>query len=369
MDKSVLHGCIDFLENYDSQTACSTYLNEMTSWTEDFDEVVEEVIPPDEIDLTFYFNGVQDAFTMFLSKASSSRWGDLLLEERETIVKNLMESLQVQQRTPEWYAQSKKLLTASEFSNILGTPRSVAVLALQKAAPVSNTNSGSACSTTMMSAFDWGIRFEPVVKQILENMWTCEIAEVGRFIHPTDPRLAASPDGIILKAADTTRSCRLIEIKCPVSREITKTIPFDYWCQMQIQMEVTGIDECDYVEMKIISSYRDSSYVPNESALYSGKIWLFQCVETCELKYAYTALQKKDLEFLGWNCLEEIPWHLEKFFIETVRRDKKWFEGTRPKQEEFWARVADAHNGLIEPAKRRARTPSIQVCKIMDDVT
>jgi YqaJ-like viral recombinase domain len=370
MDTRILHDCIDFLKEYDHEHSCSTYKDEI--WIEEFENVVEETIPVDEIDLKFYFTGIQEAFTLFLSKGSSSRWEGLTLEEREQIVKNLLDSSQIQQRTTEWYTQSKKLLTASEFSHILGSPRSMAALALQKAAPVSNTNSGSACSTASMSAFDWGIRFEPVVKQVLENLWTCEIAEVGRFVHLTDSRLAASPDGIILRAADPARACRLLEIKCPIRREINGTIPFDYWCQMQIQMEVTGIDECEYVEMKIMSQYKDSPYDTTMNEMgqkYNGKIWLFQCFETCETKYAYNAIQKKDYEFLGWNCLEEIPWHLEKFFTETVYRDKKWFEGTRAKQEEFWLRVQDAHNGLIEPPKRRNRTPSVNVCQITDDVT
>ena len=135
---------------------------------------------------------------------------------------------------------------------------------------------------------------------------------------------------------------------------------------------MTGIDVCEYVEVKLMSAYKNFPYVPNtseNSTLYFGKIWLFQCIETCELKYAYTPIEKKDLEFLGWNCLEEIPWHLEKIYTETVIRDTKWFEGTRAKQEEFWLRVQDAHNGLIEPPKRRNRSPSIQVCQIVDDVS
>jgi len=371
MDVSILHGCIDFLKEYDASNSCSTYKDDIDTWVEEFENVMDDFIPSEEIDTKYYFGGIQELFTMFLTEATSSRWTSLSLEGKEQIFKNLLDSAQVQQRTTEWYAQSKKMLTASEFSKILGTPRSVEALALQKAAPLSNTNSNSACSSSFMSAFDWGIRFEPVVKQILENLWTCEIADVGRFTHSTDSRLAASPDGVILKAADSRRSCRLLEIKCPIRRDITGTIPFDYWCQMQIQMEVTGIDECDYVEMKIMSQYKDSPYVPDKNELgmmYNGTIWLFQCAETCELKYAYTAIQKKDYENLGWNCLENIPWHLEKFYTETVTRDTTWFEGTRAKQEEFWLRVEDARNGLIEGPKRRPRGQSINICQITDDV-
>ena len=373
MDKSIIHGCIDFLKDYDISNPCPSHKAHINKWIEDFDEALTGTIPPcDEIDMASYSEDIQNVFTLFLSKAHSDSWGKLSVEERQRQIGALLDTLQVQQRSPAWYAQSKTVLTASEFSNILGTPRSIANLALKKAAPVSEIKSDQACATGSMSAFDWGIRFEPVVKQVLTAIWDCDIAEVGRFIHPTDPRLAASPDGIILKAIEAVKVGRLLEIKCPVRREINGKIPFEYWCQMQIQMEVTGIDECEYVEMKLASPYKDSQgYAPATEgigSMYLGKIWLFQCVETCELKYAYTYLEKKDMERLEWTCLEEIPWHLEKYFVETVVRDTKWFEGTKPRQEEFWLRVADAHKGLIEPPKRRVKAPIVQVCQIMDDV-
>jgi hypothetical protein len=372
MDRSVIHGCIDFLSDYDKVNPCPNHLAGMEKWFDEYDYDLESSLPPNEIDMSNCINGIQRALSMFVSNASSNTWSKLSVEERKQIVEDLLSNLQVQQRSTEWYAQSKLLLTASEFSNILGTSRAVASVALKKAAPVSHTNSNVACSTAEMCAFDWGIRFEPVVKQVLTSMWGCKIVDVGRFVHPIDTRLAASPDGIILDALDPSRVGRLLEIKCPVRREIDGSIPFDYWCQMQIQMEVTSIDECEYVEMKILSGYKDAPYVAADSELglqYFGTIWLFQCSDTLELKYAYNHLERKDLELLGWNCLETIPWHIEKVFNKVVFRDRSWFEGTKQKQEEFWLRVADAHKGLIEQPKRRTKSQVVQVCQIMDSVT
>ena len=369
MDRSILHGCIDFLSDYDKLYSCPNYRGSIETWMDEFEHDFEVVLPEDEIDTSLYIKGIQDALGMFISNASSVSWTDMSIENRRQIIENLLGTLQVQQRTTEWYSQSKTLLTASEFSNILGSTRAVAAIALKKAAPVS-LSTDTACSTTAMTPFSWGIRFEPVVKQVLTAMWECEIVEVGRFIHPVDSRLAASPDGILRAALDPARIGRLLEIKCPVSRGINGSIPFDYWCQMQVQMEVTGIDECEYVEMKIVSAYRDTNYVvPEVPVAHAGTVWLFQCSETLELKYAYTPSEKADLEVLEWNCLEVIPWHLEKMYNEVVSRDRNWFEGTKQKQEEFWCRVADAHKGLIEPPKRRTKAPVVQVCQIMDDVT
>ena len=43
---------------------------------------------------------------------------------------------------------------------------------------------------------------------------------------------------------------RLVEIKNIVNREITGIPKKEYWVQMQLQMEVTDLDECDFLETR-----------------------------------------------------------------------------------------------------------------------
>ena len=352
---------------------------------EDFNEYFAESFPPEEIDLVRMapsMRFIQSIFRLFMTKETSGNWSTLPVEERLAHVDFLAAANQVPQRTPEWYSQSKLMLTASEFSNILGTPRAVSMLALQKVAPVGENlrPNTTACCTPEMGPFDWGIRFEPVVKQVMEMMGQTKILEMGRIVHPDNSRLAASPDGIIIGAEDPRRIGRLLEIKCPVRRVIDGTIPHEYWCQMQIQMEVTGIDECEYVEMSFESGYKEHSYtdegaretcspdlynVEELRPMYAGYVWLFQEPESLELKYAYTYLEKKDLERDGWCLQEEIPWHLKKLYRTVVIRDRTWYQGTTVKQEEFWKRVEDARQGLIEPPKKRPEKLIVQVCKIV----
>jgi hypothetical protein len=267
-----------------------------------------------------------------------------------------------------------------------------------------------------MTAMDWGVRFEPIVKQILTVRWGAEILEFGRLLHPTDPRLAASPDGILIAAADPARIGRLVEIKCPIRREITGAIPYEYWCQMQIQMEVCDIDECEYVEAKINSGYKGIPFCEAASAAtkaasaatkaaeaatkaasaatkaaeaatkaasaatnsanslreqYAGTLWLLQEPTTLELKYAYMALERKDLERCGWNVIEEIPWNLDALSIQVVARDRAWFASTAEARDAFWTKVEDAKAGtfVLPPSSRPARVPKgavVQVCKIED---
>ena len=189
-------------------------------------------------------------------------------------------------------------------------------------------------------------------------MWTCEIAEVGRFIHPTDPRLAASPDGIILKAADPTRSCRLIEIKCPISREITKTIPFDYWCQMQIQMEVTNLFECEYVEVELISvTSKQLTIDLSGNYLEKGAVYLIE--KDSEYMYVYSDEEKNKYLENEYNLMETIPYGIKTLYNVCVKRDTSWYESTKEIQTRFWNDIEKANSGnyvFMEPRVKRQKS-------------
>lgn len=378
-----LQDIVDSYEAQDTLCPCSSNEDLRTEWCGGIDAVM----PWDEIDVNeatrikSYQALVESVFSEFMAVATTTKWATTPPEERAANVERLMSIPQIPQRTTEWYAQAKQVLTASEFSVILGTPRAIGKLVLSKVEPPPQTPVAPrlAVSTMEMGAMDWGVRFEPVVKQILTHKWAAEIVESGRLMHPTDPHLAASPDGLVLTAADPARIGRLVEIKCPIQREVTGQIPFEYWCQMQIQMEVCDIDECEYVEVKINSGYKDKRMCEdNEKAgtqrhLYSGELWLLQEPETLELKYAYTALERKDMERLGWNVVEVIPWNLDGLYAQIVVRDRAWFAGTADARAAFWAKVAEARAGtfVLPASSRPARAPKadlvVNVCKIEDD--
>ena len=385
----MLHMCNDLLKACDEESPCPPLGIALENWMNDFNDYMADCFPADEIEMIWMdpcSRFMQDVFSAFMLKESSGLWALRSVEDRLAHVNTLAASNQVAQRTPEWYKQSKTLLTASEFSNILGTPRAVSALALQKVAPLSDNlrQNTTACCTPEMGPFDWGIRFEPVVKQVLEQMGNVKLLELGRIVHATNGRLAASPDGVIISADDPKMIGRLLEIKCPITRKIDGTIPQDYWCQMQIQMEVTDIDECEYVEMSFESGYKthvcnDKDYGDHCSPdvydieagrpRYSGTAWLLQNPESLELKYAYTDVERDTMDQDGWFLQETIPWYVKKVFQTTVIRNRDWYAETLAKQEEFWKRVEDAQKGLIElpPPKKRSERIIVNVCKIVGD--
>lgn len=328
-------------------------------WQEQAEETLQKICNDSELDVAAAETAATACFgalDLFLQKAQAVGWSEQSTAQRQAHVSHLLSLPQVPQRTPDWYAQGKQVLTASEFSTIFKTPRAVSQLVLTKAgaAPATSYSSRLACMSCEIGPFDWGIRFEPIVKQVLERRWRATIVESGRLLHPSDPRLAASPDGIIMEAEDPMRVGRLVEIKCPISREIGGTIPFDYWCQMQLQMEVTGIEECEYVEVKIDSIAKQKLDL-GPGTVPEGYLWLFQNpTGECEMVYAYTEEQREGFEASGFDLIETIPWRIERLDTKIVPRDRAWFQATAEKRESFWADVNKAKAGEFQPV---AATP------------
>ena len=66
--------------------------------------------------------------------------------------------------------------------------------------------------------------------------------------------MGASPDGI-------TKDGIMLEIKCPYTRVMNGTVPPQYWAQVQGQLEVCGLDMCDYLECKLVKYDTFSDYL------------------------------------------------------------------------------------------------------------
>jgi putative phage-type endonuclease len=255
---------------------------------------------------------------------------------------------QMPQRTADWYTQKINMVTASEISGLWKGPRARINLIASKCTPVEPREKRLATPRSETSPMDWGVRYEPVVKMILERDGS-QIQELGRIQHRTINGLAASPDGLYTSGP---LKGSLVEIKCPISRAIQSEIPFDYWCQMQIQMEVCGIDSCEYVEAKFKEIEDDGVDSPE------GYISLLLQTDndSYEMKYVYhnDPDYKSDMSE-PWLCVETYSWCCTYIRRTIVKRDTVWFEKMRPDIELFWKEVADVREGrrVLEPAKRR----------------
>jgi hypothetical protein len=284
----------------------------------------------------------------------------------------LMQRPQTTQRTADWYTEFKRCLTASELYKVFGSPRERGTLVLQKAGKIElSSRSGVSVSLrNSMSPFDWGICFEPVVKQILEFHWSAIIHDVGRFVHLTDTRLAASPDGLIIKSdKHPDMGGHLLEIKCPKSRTIGLKVPMEYYYQMQLQLEVTGVRACEYVEARF-----DFINDEDTGSEFYGKLAIVGCFneeasEWLPCKYVYGPI--KDIQWtpdLGFNekVLELHTWKCEAYHHVRVYRDELWFASLKSKLDEFWEDVEKAKIGdfLLPESSRKKKEI---VCLIKDD--
>lgn len=258
---------------------------------------------------------------------------------------------QTEQRTEAWYRQMTEVISASEVGQLFAAPRQRAKLVLSKTVPYVPRNAPLAVYSDQMSAFDWGIRFEPVVKQIYVEKYGTTLKELGRLHHPTQPTCTASPDGLVYHCPKGIRTGRLLEIKCPVSREIDGTIPKDYYTQMQMQLHVTGLHHCDYIEAEFASPYQ--SILPKQGPThYSGMIALVfspQADGSGSFDYRYSPVNPPP----GWEpmldgqeeVVEWIPWRLMKWSEQVVVRNEEWWQALQPILRTFWEDVEKAKRG------------------------
>ena len=286
----------------------------------------------------------------------------------------LMNRKQTEQRTAEWYAQMSTIISASEIGNLFAAPRTRAKMVMAKTAPPQPRCHSLTAFSDRMSAFDWGIRFEPVVKQIYEHKYGVTVKELGRLIHPTDTRCSASPDGLVYSCPKNQRTGRLIEIKCPVTREIDGTVPKDYYAQMQMQLHVTGCKNCDYVEAGFSSKYNN---IPEKvgPGLYNGYIGLIRYAEmkskdNQEFYYIYSPVNAdsewkpeiKDDE----EVIEIIPWRLYEWSEQVIARSEEWWISIKPVIDTFWEDVEKAKRGdfVVPESTRPAKRPREEKCII-----
>lgn len=293
------------------------------------------------------------------------------IPSRETL-DNLLNREQIEQRTPEWYAQMTNIISASELGNLFSSPRIRAKMVLSKTLPYEPRNQQLAVPSDSMSAFDWGIRFEPVVKQIYELKYNAIVKEVGRLYHQTDKRCTASPDGLVYESENDKKTGRLVEIKCPVTRVIDGSVPKDYYAQMQMQLHVTGLKFCDYVEASFSSKYNNLNEREGPG-LYNGYVALIRYSEmkgNQEFYYIYSPINVNANWLPEINDDEEIveiiPWRLIEWCEQTITRSEEWWVSMKPIFDNFWEDVEKAKRGeFVVPESTRQVKKKEEKCIIV----
>jgi putative phage-type endonuclease len=276
----------------------------------------------------------------------------------------LLNKQQPEQRSSAWYALRKGMFTASSDIGIItglaydckknkspeGQAHLLDILTLKK-------NGHDLKGFKGNDVTRWGQKYEEIVSKIYEVKTNQKMIEFGLIQHDDYSFVGASPDGISERGI-------MLEIKCPQLRKITGTIPEYYWSQVQVQLEVCDLDQCDFAE-GVFEEFHDIDEIINGQYEYTGLIGeMYECKcnngtteckcyddvdnrafiypnisnthskQAKEIKKTY---ERKYITTLKFKRI--IYWGLKEYSCITVERDRDWWAKSIPKISAAWDTV------------------------------
>jgi len=299
---------------------------------------------------------------------------DHVTNELDTVIQMKIQGLkdipQPVQRTPEWYQFRWNLITASNAWKAFESQSTINQLIYEKCQPLKDFNDELIDEEPVKmvntnTTLHWGQKYEPLSVMLYEKMYDSKVEDFGCIQHPNYKFIGASPDGIIVES-NTGRYGRMLEIKNIVNREINGIPKKEYWIQMQLQMEVCDLDECDFLETKFIeypnsTEFIDDKFIDEETGdenltlskdkKMKGIILHFHTKEGAPF-YSYkpldivnnddikfweeSELEKYESEPYNYTFLKFIYWKLEKLSCVLVLRNKEWFKNNVGQLEKVW---------------------------------
>ena len=255
---------------------------------------------------------------------------------------------QPEQRTDEWYKFRYKYLTASNIWKAFGSTSSINQLIYDKCKPLDINKYKTVCTNSPMH---WGQKYEPLSIIWYENIFNTKVSDFGCIPHKSIPFLAASPDGINTYNKNE-RFGRMVEVKNIVNRIINGIPKMEYWIQMQVQMEVCNLNECDFLETRFIEYENEEEFIKDgtfrltQSGKQKGIIMYF--IEDGKPLYEYAPWNCSNSEFQKWEekmmikhenltWMQNIYWYLDQVSCVLVLRNKYWFTVAKPQLYKIWS--------------------------------
>lgn len=272
------------------------------------------------------------------------------IENMKKKIEYLKSKPQPDQRTNEWYLRRYNMITASNAWKTLDSQSNINSIIYEKCVPLDTSKNDSLNTST---AFHWGHKYEPLSVMYYEYKYKTIVEDYGCIGHDDYPFLGASPDGINVDC-NSYRYGRMLEIKNPVNRELTGIPKKEYWIQMQLQMEVCNLNECDFLETTF-KEYEgkeefdnDGDFTTTEDGKLKGIIMYF--IDNGSYHYEYAPLYITQEEFEIWEnkmmeknesklWLQNIYWRLHDVSCILVLRNKFWFKNSIEKIENIWKTI------------------------------
>ena len=291
---------------------------------------------------------------------------------KEQKIIGLREIPQPVQRTPEWYQFRWNLITASNAWKAFESQSTINQLIYEKCQPIKKFDSDGDEDVKMVNtntSLHWGQKFEPLSVLIYEHKYKTQVEDFGCIQHKTYKFIGASPDGIIVNK-NCDRYGRMLEIKNVVSRDINGIPKKEYWVQMQLQMEVCDLDECDFLETKF-TEYTDYTAYNNDTTDKMKGIIIYFHTKDGKPFYVYKPLSETDItkweddtlslyqsEEYNYTYMKFIYWKLDVFSCVLVLRNRDWFKNNIPQLEKVWKIIEQErisgyeHRAPVKKAKK-----------------
>jgi hypothetical protein len=260
------------------------------------------------------------------------------------------------QRSVEWYEIRSKLFSASNIWKLLNTESQYNSLLYEKCKSFDTQKYESYSNiSNYNTSLNWGVKYEPVTMMVYEHMFQTFVStNYGCIPHERYP-IGASPDGIV-NDIQSEKYGRMVEVKNIFNRDITGIPSNEYWIQVQIQLETTGLQYCDFVETRF-KEFPDYDAFQASDVSYKGVILYFIPVissfdaPVIDNKFIYMPLNiVKTEEIETWKqtqislhntyaLSETIYWYLDEISCVLIERNPVWFKQFIPIITTAWQTV------------------------------
>jgi putative phage-type endonuclease len=346
---AIIYTINDFFEQY--------HLNSMELGESDIEEIIECIyIIASETEKGVTREEIEKLVNIKI-KVQDPIYSEKDLEKLSAQIAELKKIKQPEQRTEEWYEYRRNRLTASDLATAIG------MNAYGNRNELIASKCGYVKSFKPGAAIIHGVKFEPVATKFYEVHNDVVIHEYGCVPHPTIGHFGASPDGIVDPASNNRQYIgRMLEIKCPKSRELNGFVPEYYELQIQGQLEVCDLEYCDYLECDIKECDPEEFYSLSEDK-FKGIVFEVFNNETrsTEYTYKYDDLDRETVKTWAHDYLNKIIlddkyeyigltyWYINNFDIILVKRDQERFAEIKKKIDEFWDEVLKHREIGYEP--------------------
>jgi putative phage-type endonuclease len=268
----------------------------------------------------------------------------LKIKEYKAKLENLKQLPVIEQRSKEWYDVRQSIVTASDFAQALNDGK----FGNQKQFFIKKAGYEPDTFNNNLPPLKWGVMFEPVANEIYMKRYNTFIHEFGLIKHPNKDFFGASPDGI-------TNNGIMVEIKCPFKRKITGEIPLQYYYQIQGQLDVCDLEECDYFECEFSLYSGEYDFYNDDTNVEKGMIieYLDPVDESTQYIYSDIFYSQVDNQMVDdWivnnSNLKKVVdikfYKLQKLNTQRVYRNNEFIKEKIDELEEIWKKVIEYRN-------------------------